>query len=62
MNKDGDDSNSGDTLGRAKATIKSAVGIASEGDVIKISAGVYVENNPLKVASKLVLLEIVLEK
>ena len=52
MNKDGDDTNSGDTLGRAKATIKSAVGIASEGDVIKVSAGVYVENNPLKVAKQ----------
>ena len=52
VNKDGDDTNSGDTLGRAKATIKSAVGIASEGDVIKISAGVYVENNPLKVAKQ----------
>ena len=56
MNKDGDDSNSGDTLGRAKATIKSAVGIASEGDVIKISAGVYVENNPLKVAKQVSLI------
>ena len=52
VNKDGDDTNSGDTLGRAKATIKSAVGIASEGDVIKVSAGVYVENNPLKVAKQ----------
>tara|TARA_A100000172_G_scaffold19068_2_gene10521 strand:+ start:977 stop:3781 length:2805 start_codon:yes stop_codon:yes gene_type:complete len=52
VNKDGDDTNSGDTLGRAKATIKSAVGIASEGDVIKVSAGVYVENNPLKIAKQ----------
>ncbi len=56
VNKDGDDTNSGDTLGRAKATIKSAVGIASEGDVIKISAGVYVENNPLKVAKQVSLI------
>ena len=49
VNKDGDNTNSGDTLGRAKATIKAAVGIASDGDVIKVSAGTYVEDNPLKV-------------
>ena len=49
VNKDGDDGNSGTTPADAKATIKSAVGIASEGTAIKVAAGTYVENNPIKV-------------
>ena len=49
VNKDGDDGNSGTTPAVAKATIKSAVGIASEGTAIKVAAGTYVENNPIKV-------------
>ena len=49
VNKDGDDGNSGTTPADAKATIKSAVGISSEGTAIKVAAGTYVENNPIKV-------------
>ena len=47
VTKDGNDNNTGKKLGDAKATIKSAVAIAEEGDVIHISAGVYNENNPI---------------
>jgi len=49
VNKDGDDGNSGSTPADAKATIKAAVGIASEGTAIKVAAGTYIENNPIKV-------------
>ena len=49
VTKDGNDNNTGKKLGDAKATIKGAIGIASDGDVVKVSAGVYVENNPIKV-------------
>ena len=49
VNKDGDDGNSGTTPADAKATIKGAVGIASEGTAIKVAAGTYIENNPIKV-------------
>ena len=44
---DGNDSNTGKKLGEAKATIAAAVGIATEGTVIKVSAGTYLENNPI---------------
>ena len=47
VTKDGNDNNTGLKLGDAKATIKSAVGIASTGDIIKISAGSYLEDNPI---------------
>ena len=47
VTKDGDDNNTGQKLGDAKATIKAAVGIAATGDVIRVSAGTYVENNPI---------------
>ena len=47
VTKDGNDNNTGQKLGDAKATIKGAVAIAEEGDVIHISAGVYNENNPI---------------
>ena len=52
VTKDGKDTNTGLKLGDAKATIKSAVAIASTipGTVIKVSAGTYVENNPIKLA------------
>ena len=46
VTKDGNDNNTGKKLGDAKATIK-AVGIAATGDVIRVSAGTYVENNPI---------------
>ena len=41
------DNNTGLKLGDAKATIKSAVGIASTGDIVKVSAGSYLEDNPI---------------
>ena len=47
VTKDGNDNNTGQKLGDAKATIKGAVAIAEEGDVIHISAGVYNESNPI---------------
>ena len=47
VTKDGNDNNTGLKLGDAKGTIKAAVGIAAAGDVIRISAGSYVENNPI---------------
>jgi len=49
VTKDGDDNNTGKKLGDAKATIKNAVENAEEGSIIKISAGVYEENNPITV-------------
>ena len=50
VTKDGNDNNTGRKLGDAKLTIKSAVGVASTipGAVIKVSAGTYVEDNPIK--------------
>ena len=47
VTKDGNDNNTGKKLGDAKLTLKSAVGIAATGDVIRVSAGTYVENNPI---------------
>ena len=47
VTKDGSDNNTGKKLGDAKATLKAAVGIAGTGDVIRVSAGTYVENNPI---------------
>ena len=49
VTKDGNDNNTGLKLGDAKATIKSAVGIAATGDVIRVSAGSYIENNPIDI-------------
>jgi len=46
---DGTDTNTGKKLGDAKRTIKSALGSATEGTVIKVSAGTYIEDNPLVV-------------
>ena len=45
---DGNDANSGLKLGDAKGSIKAAVGIASAGSVIKVSAGRYIEDNPIE--------------
>ena len=53
VNKNGDDSNTGLTLADAKATIKGAVGIASEGTTIKVASGSYVEDNPIKVPKQI---------
>ena len=47
VTKDGNDNNTGKKLGDAKATIAGAVAIATEGDVIRVSAGTYIENNPI---------------
>ena len=47
VTKDGKDTNTGKKLGDAKATIAGAVAVAAEGTVIKVSAGTYVENNPI---------------
>jgi hypothetical protein len=47
VKKNGNDSNSGRTIADAKATIRGAVGIATAGTVIKVSAGTYIENNPI---------------
>jgi hypothetical protein len=47
VTKDGNDSNTGLKLGDAKATIKGAVAAAAEGAVIKVSAGTYIEDNPI---------------
>tara|TARA_B100000287_G_scaffold188723_1_gene178387 strand:+ start:200 stop:2044 length:1845 start_codon:yes stop_codon:yes gene_type:complete len=47
VTKDGNDNNTGQKLGDAKATIKAAVGVATDGDVIRVSAGTYTESNPI---------------
>jgi hypothetical protein len=47
VTKDGNDTNTGKKLGDAKATIKNAVENAPEGSIIKVSAGIYEENNPI---------------
>jgi hypothetical protein len=44
---DGSDTNTGRKLGDAKATVGAALSIATEGTVIRVSAGSYIENNPL---------------
>jgi len=54
VTKDGNDTNTGKKLGDAKATIKAAVAIASTipGTVVKVSAGTYVEDNPITIGSQ----------
>ena len=47
VTKDGNDNNTGLKLGDAKGTIAGAVAISSAGSVIRVSAGSYVENNPI---------------
>ena len=47
VTKDGNDNNTGLKLGDAKGTIAGAVGISTDGSVIRVSAGSYVENNPI---------------
>jgi len=46
---DGSDTNTGKKLGDAKRTIGAALTTATAGTVIKVSAGTYVENNPLSI-------------
>ena len=52
VTKDGNDTNTGLKLGDAKATIAGAVAISSAGSVIRVSAGSYVENNPIQVPNQ----------
>ena len=52
VTKDGNDSNTGLKLGDAKATIAGAVAISSAGSVIRVSAGSYIENNPIQVPNQ----------
>jgi len=47
VTQNGNDDNDGLNEGNAKATIKSAVASASEGDTVKVFPGTYVENNPI---------------
>jgi len=47
VTQDGSDTNTGLKLGDAKRTIGAAVTTATAGTVIKVSAGSYVENNPI---------------
>jgi len=47
VNKEGDDDDTGLAEDRAFLTIKKATGIATSGDTILVSAGTYVEDNPL---------------
>jgi hypothetical protein len=56
VTKDGNDNNTGKKLGDAKATIRGAIATATTGTVIKISAGSYVENNPIKIPEQVSLI------
>lgn len=47
VTEDGNDTNTGKKLGDAKRTIGAALTEATTGTVIKVSAGSYLENNPL---------------
>ena len=47
VTQDGTDTNTGKKLGDAKRTIGAALTEATTGTVIKVSAGSYIENNPL---------------
>ena len=52
VTKDGSDTNTGRKLGDAKATIGAALTESGTGTVIKVSAGTYIENNPLIVPAQ----------
>jgi hypothetical protein len=49
VTQDGSNTNTGKKLGDAKRTIGAALTAATTGTVIKVSAGSYVENNPLTI-------------
>ena len=49
VTQDGSDSNTGKKLGDAKRTIGAALTESTTGTVIKVSAGSYLENNPLTI-------------
>lgn len=48
VTENGSDTNTGKKLGDAKRTIGAAVTLSESGTVIKVSAGTYLENNPIK--------------
>ena len=50
--KNGDDSNSGKTLGQAFLTLKKALSIATPGTTIFLKSGEYIEDNPLRVPAR----------
>jgi hypothetical protein len=52
VTEDGNDTNTGKKLGDAKATIAGAIEAATKGTVIKVSAGTYIENNPLQIPNQ----------
>jgi hypothetical protein len=52
VTRDGNDSNTGKKLGDAKATIGAALSESTAGTVIRVSAGSYVENNPLTIPAQ----------
>jgi len=52
VTKDGNDTNTGLKLGDAKATIAGAVAISTAGSVIRVSAGSYVESNPIDIPNQ----------
>jgi len=52
VSKDGNDSNAGTSLQNSKASIKSALSVATAGTVIKVSAGNYIEDNPISIPSQ----------
>jgi len=54
--KNGDDTNPGTRLSAAKRTVGAALTLATTGTVIKISAGTYEENNPLKIPAQVSLI------
>jgi hypothetical protein len=56
VSKSGNDLNSGTRLSTAKRTVGAALTLAKDGTVIKISAGTYEENNPLKVPAQVSLI------
>jgi hypothetical protein len=47
VTQDGNDNNTGKKLGDAKRTIKAAVSESVPGTVVKVSAGIYLEDNPI---------------
>ena len=47
VTEDGDDLRDGLTLAKSKRTIKSALSVAVEGQLVKVSPGVYREDNPI---------------
>jgi hypothetical protein len=49
VTSDGSDTNTGKKLGDAKATISGAIAESTTGTVIKVSAGSYIENNPITI-------------